>query len=296
MIENKKRLKVSFSGGETSGFMLIWMKENMFHKYDEVIVAFANTSQENEETLIFVDKVSKTYGIPVVWLEAVVNPGKRQGTRHKVVDFATASRDGSVFESVIAKYGIPNPDFQPCNRELKTNAMDSYCASIGWKKGTYDTAIGIRVDEIDRMSSNADKQRLIYPLIKNMPMTKPMINDFWSRQPFRLLLKGYEGNCKWCWKKSLRKHLTIISDHPDRYDFPERMEREYGMAGARKEGDTKPRVFYRNYLSTLDLRRLAKEGNFKRADDDAVVLPQPSLFDYELDKSYGCSESCEPYN
>ena len=288
-----KRLKISFSGGETSAYMLIWAKQNLFHKYDEVIVTFANTSQENEQTLEFVDRVSRHWDIPVVWLEAVVHHDQRKGSTHKIVDFKTAARNGEVFEEVIKKYGIPNPDFQPCNRELKVNPMNSYCRSLGWKKGTYDTAIGIRADEIDRINPNYREQSLIYPLAFDYPITKPLINDFWQRQPFRLELKGYEGNCKWCWKKSLRKHLTLITEHPEWYDFPERMEREYGFAGARVEGDTKPRVFFRQYQNVRDLRELAALGRFTPADDDSVIYPELDLFGFDLDSSYGCTESCE---
>ena len=291
----KKRLKLSFSGGETSAYLLAWAKDNLFHLYDDVMVTFTNTGQENEETLIFVERVSKWLDVPVIWLEAVVHHGERKGSTHKVVDFESACRDGSVFEEVIKKYGIPNPDFQPCNRELKINPMDSYCRSVGWKKGSYDTAIGIRADEIDRVNSRHKGMRLIYPLVSMQPMTKTLINEFWRRQPFRLNLKGYEGNCKWCWKKSLRKHLTLITEHPDWYDFPERMENQYGFAGARRKGDAKPRVFFRQYRSVKHLRNLAAQGGFTPAEDDSTVYPEPDLFGYDLDSSYGCTESCEVY-
>jgi len=288
-----KRLKISFSGGETSAYMLIWAKYNLFHKYDEVVVTFANTSQENEQTLEFVDRVSKHWEIPVVWLEAVVHHNERKGSTHKIVTFETASRDGQIFEEVIKKYGIPNPDFQPCNRELKVNPMHSYCRSIGWQKGTYHTAIGIRADEIDRINPNYRDNHLIYPLAFDHPISKPLINEFWQKQAFRLQLKGYEGNCKWCWKKSLRKHLTLITEHPEWYDFPERMEEQYGYSGARHEGDTKPRVFFRQYQSVKDLRELSKKGGFTPSDDDSVVYPEPDLFGFDLDSTFGCSESCE---
>ena len=128
------------------------------------------------------------------------------------------------------------------------------------------------------------------------PMTKPLINEFWSKQPFRLNLKGYQGNCKWCWKKSLRKHLTLITENPKQYDFPERMEREYGFAGARPKGEDRPRVFFRQYRSVKDLREMAAAGGFMPATDDSVVYPEPDLFGYDLDSSYGCSESCDVFH
>jgi hypothetical protein len=104
-------------------------------------------------------------------------------------------------------------------------------------------------------------------------------------------LKGYEGNCKWCWKKSKRKHLTIISEHPERYDFPEKMEHEYAYAGPGNTGE--PRKFFRENRSTLDLRHLAATTQFEPARDDARSY-QPDLFDPELDVEGACgSESCE---
>jgi hypothetical protein len=120
-------------------------------------------------------------------------------------------------------------------------------------------------------------------------MTKPRINRWWDEQPFRLNLKGYEGNCKWCWKKSLRKHLTLITEHPEWYKFPERMEREHGLSGYNEDGT--PRVFFRKGMSVQDIRRIAKEGGWTPATDDA--RDYTDQMDLELDVGGGCTESCE---
>jgi hypothetical protein len=286
-----KKLFVSFSGGETSGFMAQWIKANIAREYDKVIYLFANTGQENESTLKFVDQCDKAFNLGVVWVEAKVIAASGSGTSYTVVDYKTADRDGKVFEDVIKKYGIPNKVSPGCTRDLKLNPMTSYLRSIGWKNGTYDTAIGIRSDEIDRMSVNAKNRRLIYPLISQIEMTKPRINIWWQRQPFRLNLKGYEGNCKWCWKKSMRKHLTLINEHPEWYDFPERMESEHALAGPNKEGFG--RVFFRSSMSTKDLRNLAALGGFTPASDDAKTYEDQMSLGFDLDTSNGCSESCE---
>jgi len=284
-----KRLFISFSGGETSAFMAQWLLKNKAHEYDETICLFANTGQENEETLEFVERCDREFGLNVVWLEAEVFHGERKSNGHKVVDFNTASRCGEPFEEMIKKYGIPNQAWPHCTRELKLNPMRSYLRSIGWKPGECDTAIGIRTDEIDRVSPKRKELRLIYPLISDAPMTKPKINEWWNNQPFRLRLKGYEGNCKWCWKKSLRKHLTLVSEHPDWYDFPQRMEAEHGLSGHNIDG-TK-RTFFRKNMSTIDIRKMAGRGAFEPASDDSI--PHTHQMDLELDASNGCSESCE---
>lgn len=283
-----KRLFISFSGGETSAFMAVWLMRHLAYLYDEVVCVFANTGQENEETLRFVEQVTQHFGLNTVWVEAVIH-GQNIGTTHRVVDFHTASRSGEPFEAMIQQYGIPNKAYPHCTRELKQAAMKSYISSLGWKPGTYDTAIGIRVDEIDRISKNAKKLRLFYPLISHVEMTKPRINRWWRNQPFRLDLKGYQGNCKWCWKKSLRKHLTLINENPRQYDFPERMEREYGLAGHNEDGTL--RVFFRENLSTVTLRKIAASGGFTPVSDDAQDYDDQLSMD--LDSSNGCSSSCE---
>ncbi len=280
-------LVISFSGGETSAYMAQWLKANKSHEYDRVFCVFANTGQENEETLDFVARCDSHFGLGVQWIESVVHHGERKGCAHKVVDFGSASRNGEPFESVIKKYGIPNQAYPHCTRELKLNPIRS------WLKendiADYHMAVGIRADEIDRMQADAKSKGLIYPLVK-LGISKPDVNLFWSRQSFRLTLKGYQGNCKWCWKKSLRKHLTLLNESPEDYEFPDRMERMHGLSGHNVDGSR--RVFFRNNLSTKDLRELARQP-FTPAEDDSVIYPEPDLFGFSLDVSGGCSGSCE---
>src|SRR5690606_30559195 len=114
--------------------------------------------------------------------------------------------------------------------------------SLGWRAGTYDTAIGIRNDELDRVDPRYREKRLWYPLAFENPMTKPDINAFWKGMGFRLQLRGYQGNCKWCWKKSLRKHITLIRESPEIYDVPRELERRYGHINPRP--DLPRRVFF----------------------------------------------------
>ena len=253
--------------------------------YDETVVLFANTGQENEETLRFVERCDKHFGFNVVWVEAKVNPAKGQGTKFKLVDYNTASRNGEPFEDVIKKYGIPNQAYPHCTRELKLQPMTAYLRHIGWKHKSYDTAIGIRADEVDRIHPDHKDHCFIYPMVK-WGMTKPQVNAWWNEQPFRLKLKGYEGNCKWCWKKSLRKHLTLAKEHPEWYAFPMRMEQEHGLAGHNVDGT--PRTFFRKHMTAGDIINMANTEQFEPATDDAVIY-----YDERLDLSDGCIESCE---
>ena len=155
---------ISFSGGETSGYMLYYLT-NLWkdrHNY-YFIVVFANTGEENEETLEFVKKCGEAFGVEIIWVEALVGPEKGNGTKCKVVDFDSASRKGEPFRDVISKYGIPNQAFPHCNRELKLKPIHDLVKNVLDIKD-YETAIGIRYDEIDRMVQDRKIYNIIYPL------------------------------------------------------------------------------------------------------------------------------------
>lgn len=298
----KKKLLVSFSGGETSAFMAQWMWKNKQDEF-EMIFVFANTGQENEETLEFVENFSKHFGIEIVWIEAKVIHEFGVGTKHEIVNFYTASRKGEPFENVIKKYGIPNQANPQCTRELKEYPIKSYAKSIGWKD--YYTAIGIRIDEADRINAKAKEKRLIYPLISNnyIPMTKPEINFWWSNQNFRLNLKGYQGNCKWCWKKSKPKLLKIAKENPEHFDFPKMMEDKYGNFFPEhrtikfiSEGKDVPKniKFFRNHLSAKQILEESKTVNPIIRDDSVNYVIQEVIPFDDLDLIGG--DSCEVFS
>lgn len=283
----KKFANISFSGGETSAYMTKWLLENKKGDYD-FVVTFANTGQEAEETLDFVDRCDREFGFNLHWVEAVPQEG-RKGTTYKEVNFRDADRNGEPFEAVIRKYGIPNKSFPHCSRELKTRPIHAF-AKHWFGTTDYITFIGIRSDEIDRMS---DDPKFAYPLV-DLGITKPKINSFWDAQPFRLNLKGYEGNCKTCWKKSKRKLLTIAQERPSWFDFFSEMELKYECFVPKTLNPDKyktPARFFRNYESCSDLLREAKETYFKKAEDDKFIFAHP-----ELDLEGACgSESCESF-
>jgi hypothetical protein len=287
----------SFSGGETSALMTRLLLTRWRAKYDQIVVVFANTGEENEETLQFVHECDQRLGFGTVWVEAVVRHGERVSTGHKVVTFETASRKGEPFEEVIKKYGLPGPGRLHCTRELKLNPMLSYLDSIGWERGTYARAIGIRADEKERRSPSAEEDQVLYPLMDWEPLGKPHVNEFWMRQPFRLNLTGYQGNCKWCWKKSMRKHMTLLSETPEKYDFPERMETLYGTVGHEFEEQKavyEQRVLFRGNLSTKDLRAAYElnKDSLEKAEDDSITMPNGTLIPLDLEDG-DCVESCE---
>ena len=159
----------------------------------------------------------------------------------------------------------------------------------------YLTAIGIRCDEIDRVSKHRKKNNLYYPLVTDQPMNKPKINFWWSQQNFRLNLKGYQGNCKACWKKSFNKLMTIAVEKPEYFDFTKKMEIEFEnyVPESKSKSMEKPVRFFRENKSVKEIFDSSKKP-FKKSKNDADVYNyQTSLFNYDLDSSNGCDESCE---
>ena len=297
--EQSNKLLISFSGGETSAYMTYWLL-NEFKGWKDMIVVFANTGEENEQTLEYVNKCDKEFGFNTVWVEAITNSEYKKGVRAKVVNYLTASRNGEPFEQSIKKYGIPNISAPQCSRNLKKYVVRDYARKLGWKIKDYKTVIGIRADEIDRISENKERENLWYPLIE-ANITKPFINRFWRDQSFRLELKGYEGNCKVCWKKSLRKLLTIAKENPEHFDNFKLWELKYeNFIPEQRQHNTDiktPIRFFRNNLSVDNILELSKKP-FKPASNDAenyTEVIQLGLFDIPLDLSNGCVESCEVF-
>jgi len=279
----KPKLLISFSGGRTSGYMTKHILDKYFDKY-EIKVVFSNTGFENEQTLEFVFQCDTVFNFKTVWVEAVINPEKGQGIRHREVTFFTAARNGEPFEQMIAKYGIPNSQAPDCTRNLKKYAIESYMRDIGWDKWDYELAIGIRTDEIRRVKDDKTR-RVIYPLVDWFPSDKQDVLDWWEDQVFDLQLQEHQGNCKTCWKKSFNKLIQLHHENPKQFDFFDRMEQQYGRVGAefQKYSDAPDRVFFRGRTSVAMLRKMAEES---------AVRVAPTI---DMYADGGCSESCELY-
>ena len=295
--DNKPTLFVSFSGGRTSGYMCHWLIENKSNDYDLRFV-FANTGLEHEKTLEFVDRCDKEFDLGLVWVEAVVNPEKGKGIRHKIVTYMNAARNGEPFEAHIKKSGIPNQAYNQCSERLKSTVMETYRQSLGFHR-KHQTAIGIRSDEPRRLSPTAKKNGLVYPLAHWTQCTLAEIMHWWSDQSFDLDLPTHYGNCVTCWKKSDRKLMTIAKYEPHYFDFMDRMEKEQCWAGA---GDKK-RVFFRRHRTAQDILRAAQEPfkefvdtmpeyqlNLLPTDEKIAVLIDMDEMDIEEDCGAGGCE------
>jgi hypothetical protein len=306
-----KTVNLLFSGGRTSAYLventlLLWSKG--YFPNTRFIIAFANTSREHEKTLEFINKCSwrwqELYGHRVIWLEAVVHDG-RLPSSHKEVSYETASRDGEVFEAVVAKYGLPNGNFLHCTRELKENPIMDFMESLGEKKGhivkgelveaTYETWIGIRADEPKRLDGNKNgKQNKVYPLAEivswqsckrffNLICDKLDVLDFWEDMPFDLDLPEHQGNCIDCHKKSAKKLNMVFNETPKVFNFTAYLDNQYSHIKPQvlPGGTVKQRKRFRGYKNTRELIATFDVGEFN-----------PKAYEEE---SGGCSESCNGF-
>lgn len=291
-----KPVLVSFSGGRTSGLLARLIQTSPIFEGRDKHFVFANTGREREETLRFVHECDTRWNLGVVWVEAVVTPQKRKGTTHRIVSFDTAIRNtdpvgqGHPFLEVVSKYGLPSNAFPHCTRELKLRPIASYMRSVGLAVDDYETAIGIRYDEPSRIKSAPG---LIYPL-NDLMITEETVRLFWDRQPFDLGLKDFEGNCDLCFKKSLRKRLTILRETPSIAPFWANFE------GSRVDpkGRMRPNLtFDRNGLTVGDLLKLSNDPKLEVAVDKhdqrlADASSNPAMFETLKEINWDFETSC----
>ena len=287
----KNKLLISFSGGRTSAYMTWYLLNEWPDRENwDMVVVFANTGKEVEGTLKFIEMCSISWGIDIIWVEAMCKDEngntfseKGYGVKHKIVSYKTASRNGEPFEEVISVLGIPSSKAPYCSRQLKTSAIDSYIKSIGWND--YHKAIGIRADEIDRMNEDFRKLKVIYPFIKYKPLNKKMVLDWWKLQPFDLNIDTDLGNCDACWKKDMKRLVRISKKKPEVLDWWQKMTDKYGhiTAGPASQQMKPPFNFYRGNLSPKEIHKLKELSDL-----------QLELFT-ETEKLDGCSESCEAF-
>lgn len=209
---------ISFSGGRTSAYMLYQILQAWNGKLpDDVVVCFANTGKEMEETLRFVDRCSKEWSVPIVWVEYRTTEAK-----FEVVDFETASRDGEPFMELVAKKNyLPNPVTRFCTVELKILPMANYLKTIfgDYTKSELEkfSVIGIRADEQRRVAKIGIDRLPLVPA----GVTSKIVGDFWAAHAFDLELpningKTMHGNCDLCFLKGGNIVQTLINEKPER--------------------------------------------------------------------------------
>ena len=145
--------------------------------------------------------------------------------------------------------------------------------------------MGIRYDEKHRMSNTAEKDNVIYPLIQDVKVDQKFVRNWWDRRSFDLELKDYEGNCDLCFKKSLRKKLTIIKENPEISNWWQEMEERFGT-------EKIPRFelaeMNRKGHSIAEMVEMAQKPFHTIEDVHEMSKKQKSLFDFDLDNEKDC--------
>lgn len=286
---------ILFSSGRTSAFLSKFFKERhgfnqkidmyrgsgkpiyTYHKNDKgdrCLFLMMNTGKEWKQSLQFANRCDKEWDLGINYLEAAVDNKKGIATSFKKVNWSNLDRKGKVFESILKKYPLPNNKASNCTRELKQRPKEAFLKFIDWNDAI--TVVGIRADEEHRKSIHAERERVIYPLCDDIRVDSKFIRNWWDSQPFDLELKDYEGNCDLCFKKSLKKRLTIIKENPTVAIWWKLMETDYA-------DETVPRFDLRTNLSIEELIEMAKRP-FETAKDKHHLSKQHlELFEFETD-------------
>lgn len=171
---------ISFSGGRTSAYMLFKIIEAHNGMLPpDVVVAFANTGKEREETLRFVYECASRWDVKIHWVE-----WRRGKPVYEEVGFNSASRNGEPFSDLIAwKQRLPNGFERWCTEFLKVKIMFALVEDNIWKFWLGD---------------NRDPKNLTSPL----------------PQGFDLGLYPWEGNCTLCFQKGKGIRKRIIRENP----------------------------------------------------------------------------------
>lgn len=234
---------VSFSGGATSGYMLRRLMDANPDFDKKFTVIFENTGKEHDKTLDFVHDVETKWGIPIIWLEycripaldidpLLVPEGRRrknlieQQDRNesshwwRQVRWETAARyydSWTPFDELLKWASVlPNVRTRMCSVQLKLRTRNRYL----WAQGAteFDTYIGIRKDEEHRKTeilANVEwYEHPHFPLCDDC-QTHNDVKRFWDRQPFRLNIANFEGNCRLCYLKAFGKRVAVVKAEPE---------------------------------------------------------------------------------
>ena len=193
-----------------------------------VRAVYCNTGKEREETLCFIDEMSRRWGIHIDWIEYFRDDNAGGGMRDpkntfREIDYATAARDGQPFRDLIRfKKALPSWAMRFCTVELKVRTCERWARRrLGWhrRRAPIDH-IGIRADEsarFKRLVFGTAKCRVRTPLVER-GIDEPQVIEWWRQQPFDLALEPGKSlsNCDLCFLKGRRSITRLITEEPER--------------------------------------------------------------------------------
>ena len=212
---------IHVSGGRTSAYMLRRILDLCGSLPDNIRAVFCNTGKERPETLDFLNEIETRWQVPIVWLEYDYREESKGGIKdpkrhYRVVDYATASRDGEPFDALIrAKKMLPNISMRFCTEELKIETARRWAQrGLGWHPRDVIGYLGIRADEPERIRKAIFKHcRTAYPLF-DAGVTETEVLGFWNRHSFDLQLRTDQSNCDACFLKGKRNLVRLLREEP----------------------------------------------------------------------------------
>lgn len=213
-------------------------------------VIFANTGKEMEETLQFVHECESRWQVPIVWVEffrqylppyrgiarkteaararslagrSYEAANGRREPGYRVVNFASASRNGEPFDNLIDMVALPNVVSRLCTQEMKIRPIKKHMQSLGYT--AWDNVVGIRADEpkrVVRMRTQKGNRYTNRLPLADAGTTKAEVLAYWKASPFDLQLPldengdTFGGNCDLCFLKGQAKRLKIAQAMPER--------------------------------------------------------------------------------
>lgn len=287
MKKENKNIFCSVSAGYSSVMMAILLRE--WYPDHNIINVMANTSKERKESLEFMNECDKFFNLNLVWVEAEFHE-LGVGVTPKIVSYDLLKTNGEIFENGIKKLGIPSQINKWCNRDMKLEPMRKYADSV-FGINNYSVAVGIRADEIDRVRVDYKENNVFYPLIDNR-IDKKYRNKFWDKQPIKIKIPAFKGNCDLCFEKSNRKLMTILLEDPKHGEWWQNMIDKYGKEEKLKGNayndlmiTNDGMTFYRKFKTINDLIEMSKKPFLKATDE---YIYENDLFDLEGDCGLGC--------
>ncbi|MBC8951154.1 phosphoadenosine phosphosulfate reductase family protein [Xenorhabdus sp. TS4] len=275
---------VSFSGGRTSAY-LVYLMEQRRKQGEAVRYVFMDTGAEHPSTYRFVREVVKFWDIPLVVLQADINPQLGASNGYIIwepKDIQTRMPTLQPFTDMVKKYGTPYIGGAFCTDRLKLRPFNAYC-NDHFGRGNYQTWIGIRADEPRRLN----RTNGINYLADISDFDKQDILDWWSEQPFDLLIPEHLGNCVFCIKKSSKKIGLACQSEPG---LKLAFESECITGAHVRDGHRKTakEIMYRGNISLDGIAKMYSNADYQNLYQEMVAAKR---FD-----TGSCSESCEIFN
>ena len=257
---------VNVSGGRSSAFLLHQVLQAHGGELPPRCEAvFANTGKERPETLAFVHELGERWGVNIVWVEFDHDPAGAKGRKYlaRVVDFATASRNGEPYDALLRVGWLPSMNLRTCTAELKIRTIDRYLwRQHGLTVRQTRKLIGFRFDEPRRWRPAVyDACETVFPMVE-AGVTKQDVADFWARQDFDLGIPSERGNCDCCYLKPRANLLATIREAPGLADWWIRAEERAGRT-------------FRQVESFADLKAAALSGEAGRGSDTDMDTALP---------------------